>query len=91
MKRIAILVAALMAASGALAQLPAEQHLDKTALRPRYRQWMQPVGGVVVTQNPPSLLWPAGGEGVTGYRVELSPSPEFPAERTLVSRQPWAV
>ena len=91
MKRIVILVAALMAASGASAQLPAEQHLDKTALRPRYRQWMQPAGGVVVTQNPPSLLWPAGGEGVTGYRVELSPSPEFPAERTLVSRQPWAV
>lgn len=72
-------------------QLPAEQHLDRQALRPRYRQWMQPAGGVAVTQNPPALLWPAGGDDVTGYRVELSASPEFPADRTLVSEQPWAV
>lgn len=71
--------------------LPAEQHLDKQALRPRYRQWMQPAGGVPVTQNPPALLWPAGGDDVTGYRIELSPSPEFPAAQTLTSEQPWAV
>lgn len=79
-------------AAGRPSDIPAaEQHLDKQALRPRYRAWMQPAGGVCVTQNPPSLLWPAGGKEVTGYRVELAPSPDFPADRTLTGIQEWAV
>ncbi len=60
MKRI-LLLAALFAALGAEAQLPAEIRLDKRSLRPRYREWAQPAGGVAVTQNPPALLWPASG------------------------------
>ena len=49
MKRI-LLLAALLAASAAAAQLPAEIRLDKQALRPRYREWAQPTGGVAVKE-----------------------------------------
>ena len=72
MKRI-LLLAALFAALGAEAQLPAEIRLDKRSLRPRYREWARPTGGVTVTQNPPALLWPAAGDSKRAvYRVRLS-------------------
>ena len=45
MKRI-LLLAALFAVLGAEAQLPAEIRLDKRSLRPRYREWARPAGGV---------------------------------------------
>ena len=77
MKRI-LLLAALLAASAAAAQLPAEIRLDKQALRPRYREWAQPTGGVAVTQNPPALLWPASGDSKHArYRVRLSQDSTF--------------
>ena len=77
MKRI-LLLAALLAASAAAAQLPAEIRLDKQALRPRYREWAQPTGGVTVTQNPPALLWPASGDSKHArYRVRLSQDSTF--------------
>lgn len=77
MKRI-LLLAALLAASAAAAQLPAEIRLDKQALRPRYREWAQPPGGVAVTQNPPALLWPASGDSKHArYRVRLSQDSTF--------------
>lgn len=83
------------AASPAPAPVPdppsAEIRLDRQALRPRYREWMTPAGGVEVRQNPPALLWPAGEERRAHYRVELSDSPRFPVGGTLVSEQEWAV
>ena len=77
MKRI-LLLAALFAALGAEAQLPAEIRLDKRSLRPRYREWARPAGGVAVTQNPPALLWPAAGDSKRAlYRVRLSQDSTF--------------
>ena len=77
MKRI-LLLAALFAALGAEAQLPAEIRLDKRSLRPRYREWARPSGGVAVTQNPPALLWPAAGDSKRAlYRVRLSQDSTF--------------
>lgn len=77
MKRI-LLLAALFAALGVEAQLPAEIRLDKRSLRPRYREWARPSGGVAVTQNPPALLWPASGDSKRAlYRVRLSQDSTF--------------
>ena len=77
MKRI-LLLAALFAALGAEAQLPAEIRLDKRSLRPRYREWAQPAGGTAVTLNPPALLWPAAGDSKRAvYRVRLSQDSTF--------------
>ena len=77
MKRI-LLLAALFAVLGAEAQLPAEIRLDKRSLRPRYREWARPAGGVAVTQNPPALLWPAAGDSKRAlYRVRLSQDSTF--------------
>lgn len=77
MKRI-LLIALLFAAADAAAQLPAERHLDKQALHPRYRAWAKPAGGVAVRQNPAPLLWP-GSEDAPGalYRVRLSQDSTF--------------
>lgn len=72
MKRILLLIT-LFTAFSAVAQLPAEIRLDKQSLRPRYREWAQPAGGVAVTQNPPALLWPASADSKAAtYRVRLS-------------------
>ena len=91
MKRLFLLVA-LCAATGAGAQtLPAEKHLDKTALHPRFRQWASPSGGLAVRRNAPALLWPADLTVQELYRVELSDTPEFLPDRTTVSTQEWAV
>ena len=77
MKRI-LFAAALFAALDAAAQLPAEIRIDKRSLRPRYREWARPAGGVAVTQNPPALLWPAAGDSKRSlYRVRLSQDSTF--------------
>lgn len=100
MKSLLLLTAALACAGTASAQQtrprsadlpPAEIRLDKTALRPRYRAWASPAGGVEVRQNPPVLLWPAGDEKEVLYRVELSSAPDFRSDCTTVSEQEWAV
>lgn len=70
---------------------PAEKHIDKEALHPRYREWASPAGGVEVRQNPPALLWPAGDDKKALYRVELSQTPGFLPEKTTVAVQEWAV
>lgn len=92
MNRI-LLIAALLTGMPAAAQplLPAEKRLDRPSLHPRYREWMQPAGGVSVPRNPPALLWPAGGDDVSGYRVEFSSSPDFPSDKTRTGDQEWAV
>ena len=92
MNRI-LLIAALLTGMPAAAQplLPAEKRLDRPSLHPRYREWMQPARGVSVPRNPPALLWPAGGDDVSGYRVEFSSSPDFPSDKTRTGDQEWAV
>ena len=91
MKRL-FLAVALCAATAAGAQtLPAEKHMDKTSLHPRFREWLSPANGVAVHRNAPALLWPADLSVPELYRVELSDTPEFLPDRTTVSTQEWAV
>lgn len=60
------------------APLPAEKHLDKQALHPRYREWAKPAGGVAVRQNPAALLWPASADSKEAvYCVRLSRDSTF--------------
>lgn len=88
-----LLLAALLGAATAVGAqtLPAEKHLDKRSLHPRYREWASPANGVAVRRNAPALLWPADLNVREHYRVELSDTPEFLPERTTVSAQEWAV
>lgn len=91
MKRWIILAASVWTTVAAAQPFPAEQHPDRVSLRPRYREWAAPSQGVVVRQNPPALLWPAGDKNaVDHYVVEWSDSPDFPADRTRRSEQEWA-
>lgn len=89
MKRILLLIP-LFAAFSAAAQLPAEIRLDKRSLRPRYREWAQPAGYVIVTQNPPALLWPASADAKAAvYRLRLSQDSTF-AGATVSEPFEWA-
>ena len=87
MKRFIVMAACLVAAGASAQQTwqPAERHLDKEALHPRYRQWAKPASDVVVRQNPPALLWPASDDAPgTQYRVRLSQDSTFASAATMV-------
>lgn len=62
----------------AAGQLPAERHLDRESLHPRFRQWATPAGGGAVRRNPAPLLWPGADDPKgTLYRVRLSRDSTF--------------
>lgn len=90
MKKI-LLLAALLSATAASAQLPAaEKQLDRQTLHPRFREWAAPTGGVVVTQNPPALLWPSQGDAKqVQYRVRLAQDSTF-TQATVSEPFEWA-
>ncbi|MCH2209512.1 MAG: DUF4962 domain-containing protein, partial [Lentisphaerales bacterium] len=58
------------------------------AFAPLYEQVLSksiPANETVVSQNPPSLIWPGDKKKKYLYRIQLSSSPEFSPETTIVS------
>ena len=62
------------------------------ALHPATRQSAWPSDGATVDVNPPSLLWPTVRGQDIRYRVHLSQNPDFPANKTIRSKNLlWAI
>ncbi len=89
MRRLLTLCAAVFSVVIAFAQ-SAEIHLTQQSLHPRYREWSSPCDGSRAKRNPQPLLW-AVEKRDSAYRVELSTSPDFPAGKTSLYEQEWAV
>jgi len=67
-------------------------HSSPQAIHPATRQSAWPSDGVAVDVNPPSLLWPVVKGQDIRYRVRLSQDRNFPAARTIASKDlPWAI
>jgi hypothetical protein len=67
--------------------------LDYPVLHPRYRKWATPQQGIIVSQNPPILLWPAKRKKGVTYDIRLSPDRAFDNNATTIRSQdiPWTM